>query len=248
MKEKEEPDQEQKETLLKEEKNDAQDIKNTSKKKTFVEIFYDENKNISYGASFLGRMIMTFYSLHGLFFCYNLVLQYFLLIPGFLFTINNLFGKIFLSVIYISYSLCLSNILVIPTFEFLTFPFLRYPNSLSHLISFVYIYKEKKFNHEKIIHQNQKTTFVLNIIFYVIEGLYIIGYALSFFSKFILLKDMIKCIILILVYLNYFAIYMNYVFVSFYLIIKILFSKPTKKIIIDIKEGVNLKKFYLRKI
>ena len=77
---------------------------------------YVDNENISFGLSFFARIIMTFYSLHGLFFCYNLVLEYFLLIPGFLFSIDNGFGKVLLSIIYICYSLCLSNILVIPTF------------------------------------------------------------------------------------------------------------------------------------
>ena len=212
------------------------------KKKSFIENLFDDNQNISFGLSFLGRIIMTFYSLHGLFFCYNLVLEYFLLIPGFLFSINNGFGKFILSLIYVCYSLCLSNILVIPTFEFLTFPYLKYPNSLSHLISFIYIYKEKEFDHKKIIHENQNTTFVLNIIFYVIETLYVVGYLLSFLTDVIILKDLIKSTILILVYLNYFAVFMNYVFVSFYLIIKILSSKETEKIFIDTGERDVLRK------
>ena len=136
------------------------------------------------------------------------------MIPGFLFTIENGFAKIFLSIIYISYSLCLSNILVIPTFEFFTFPYLKYPYSLSHLISFIYIYQEKEFDNKKIIYQNPRKTFFLNIFFYVIEIVYITGYLLSIFTKVIIIKDLIKCFILILVYLNYLAIFMNYVFID----------------------------------
>lgn len=35
---------------------------------TFVEKLFNENKNIAFGFTFLGRLTMTFYSLHGLFF------------------------------------------------------------------------------------------------------------------------------------------------------------------------------------
>ena len=227
--------------LEKEVKIDKDDIRYQKKTKTIVEKIYNDNQNISFGLSFLGRILMTFYSLHGLFFCYNLILQYFLLIPGFLFNIDSGFKKFLLSIIYICYSLCLSNILVIPTFEFLTFPYLKYPNSLSHLISFIYIYKEKEFNHKQIIHENQKTTFLLNIFFYFVEVSYVLGYLLSIFTNVIIIKDLIKCIILSLVYLNYFAIFMNYVFVSFYLIIKILSSKVTEKVVIDTKQSGVLK-------
>ena len=222
------------------------EVKKEEQKKSFCESFfkcmYEDNENISFGLSFFARIIMTFYSLHGLFFCYNLVLEYFLLIPGFLFSIDNGFGKFLLSIIYICYSLCLSNILVIPTFEFLTFPYLKYPNSLAHLISFIYIYKEKEFNHEAFIDQNKKATLYLNFSFYIIEFLYILGYLLSLFTDIICIKDFIKSFILIVVYLNYFVVFMNYVFVSFYLIIKILSTKVTEKIIIDASKSGVLRK------
>ena len=229
--------EEQKDQLL------QREVKQEEKKKTFWESFFDcmyeDNENISFGLSFFARIIMTFYSLHGLFFCYNLVLEYFLLIPGFLFSIDNGFGKVLLSIIYICYSLCLSNILVIPTFEFLTFPYLKYPNSLAHLISFIYIYKEKEFNHKAIIDQNKKTTFILNFFYYFIEIVYLLGYLLSLFTDIIIIKDFIKSFILIVVYLNYFVIFMNYVCVSFYLIIKILSTEVKEKVIInESKRGV----------
>jgi len=80
------------------------------------------------------------------------------------------------------------------------------------------------------------------VIFYLIEILYAIGYLLSFLSKNIIIKDLIKCLLLILTYMNYFSIFMNYVFVSFYLIIRILSSKPKERIIIDTTEKGVLKK------
>ena len=239
MKESDQP--EQKDSLL-DKDNDVQIKERISTQKSMIEKLYNDNQNIAFGLSFLGRIIMTFYSLHGLFFCYNLILEYFLLIPSILLRFEHWFKKLCLSIVYILYSLCLSSMLVIPTFEFLTFPYLKYPNSLSHLISFIYIYREKPFNHKQIIHENQRTTFILNIIFYVIEVLYVIGYLLSFLTKVIILKDLIKCILLILAYINYFAVFMNYVFVSFYLIIKILTTKPSEKIFIETTEKGVLKK------
>ena len=236
--------QENMEKPEKEPENNANRDRSNSfiRNKSWIDKTYGDNENIFFGISFLGRIIMTFYSMHGLFFCYNLILEYFLLIPGFLFNIDNTFGKFLLSFIYICYSLCLGNILLIPTFEFLTFPYLKYRNSLSHLISFIYIYKEKEFNHKKIIHENQKTTLILNIIFYFIEIVYVLAYLLSVLTDVIFLKDLIKCIILILVYLNYFSVFMNYVFLSFYLIIKILSTKITEKYVINSKESGVLKK------
>ena len=232
MEEKDEP--EQKDLLLNLEDNgDKEKIENKKNNKSIIEMIYHDHQNISFGLSFLGRIIMTVYSFHGLFLFYNLILEYFLLIPGFFFRINDETGKFLLSIIYICYSLCLSNILIIPTYEFLTFPYLMYPNSLMHLISFIYIYKEKEFNHKQIIQENKNTTFILNVIFYIIEGAYVIGYGLSMFTDVIIVKDLIKSIILILVYLNFAVLFMNYVFLSFYLMIRILFHKETEKVIID---------------
>ena len=119
---------------------------------------------------------------------------------------------------------------------------MKYPYSLSHLISFIYIYQEKEFDNRKIIYQNPRKTFFLNIFFYVIEFVYIIGYLLSILTKVIIIKDLIKCLILVLVYLNYLAIFMNYVFISMYLIIKIFFSKVTDKVVIETKEKGVLKR------
>lgn len=85
---KESEQQEQKDHLLNKD-NDDQNKINIPSQKSMVEKIYNDNQNIAFGLSFLGRIIMTFYSLHGLFFCYNLILEYILLIPCFLFRINN---------------------------------------------------------------------------------------------------------------------------------------------------------------
>ena len=228
-------------SLLKQEDKQNIEKKEDNKNNTYlnnpllVDLF-DKNRNVSYGLTFLGRMIMTIYSLHGLFFCYNLILEFSLLIPGFLFTIENSVTKFFFSIFFISFSMCLSNILVIPTYEFLTFPYLKYRNPLSHLISFVYIYKEKAFNYDDLIKENQLITLIINLYLFGIWIIYGIAYLLSLFSNTIALKDIFKSIILVLVYLNYLTIFMNYFFLSIYLIIKILLKEETNKNVIDIIE------------
>ena len=63
-------------------------------KDMIIEIF-DENKNLSFGLTFFGRLVMTYYSFHGLFFIYNLIIQYIILMPGLLYDIETGVGKFF---------------------------------------------------------------------------------------------------------------------------------------------------------
>ena len=84
---------------------------------------------MEFGLTYIGRLIFTYYSLHGLFFIYNLILQFIILFPSFLYEINSLKGRILLSFIYIIFSFGAANILVIPTYEFLSFPFVSYKNT-----------------------------------------------------------------------------------------------------------------------
>ena len=104
-----------------------------------------------FGITYIGRIIMTIYSFHGLFFLYNLIIQYIISIPGLLYDIDSSIGKFILSVIYIIFAVSSANILVIPTYEFMTFPFLSYKNPLCHLQSFYYIFKEKPCNTKKLV-------------------------------------------------------------------------------------------------
>ena len=77
-----------------------------------------------FGLGLPGRIIFTSYSLHGLFFIYNFIIQYIILFPSLLYTgeIPD-WTKIPFSIIYFIFALFSSNILVIPTFEFFCFPF-----------------------------------------------------------------------------------------------------------------------------
>ena len=46
--------------------------------------------------------------------------------------------------------------MVIPTYEFLLFPFMSFRNPFIHLISFAYIVKNVKFDTEKSLRKNRK--------------------------------------------------------------------------------------------
>ena len=56
-----------------------------------------------------------------------------------------------------SIAILTSNVFVIPTYEFLSFPFLKFKNPFSHLESFRYIFKDEKFNCKSVA---KKKTFL----------------------------------------------------------------------------------------
>lgn len=112
------------------------------------------NRNIMFGITFLGRIIITLYSFHGLIFLYNIIIQYLTYIPLLFYNIEDFFLKIFYSALYIISSLFFSNIMVIPSFEFLSFPFINFNNPLSNLYSFNYIINNKKFDSKKMVDKN----------------------------------------------------------------------------------------------
>ena len=185
-----------------------------------------ENKNkktgtydLWHGITLPSRIILTLYSFYGLFFIYNLILQYILLIAGLLFETTNLAFKIILSSVFCIFSISSANILVIPTFEFFSFNLLMNKNPLSHLQSFIYIYQERKFDENKI---NEKNYIIINVFFVLIGLLYVIGLLLGYSSMTIKFKDYIKILILIIIYTYYLTILLCYFFMSFYLFIKII--------------------------
>ena len=106
----------------------------------------NENKNlektekmgdeVKFALTIIGRLIMTIYSFHGLFFIYNFIIQYIILFPVVLYEIDSVVGQVFFGLIYVFFAASVSNILVIPTYEFFLFPFLNFKNPLYHLESF----------------------------------------------------------------------------------------------------------------
>ena len=107
------------------ENQNVQEVQNVCCWKTSTN-YFDKNKNLSFGLTFIGRLCMTLYSFHGLFFIYNIIILYIVIIPGFLFETESLFWKIVLSAIFICFAFSCSNLLLIPTFEFLIIIFLLY--------------------------------------------------------------------------------------------------------------------------
>ena len=132
------------------------------------------------GLTYLGRIIITLYTFHGLFFIYNLIFQYIILFAGILFDINgNNVSQIIFALIYILFSFSVGNILVIPTYEFFTFPFMTYRNPFVHLMSFAYIIKNIKFDTKTALTKNSN---VVNLIFIILEIVYFVGFLCEWMS------------------------------------------------------------------
>ena len=170
------------------------------------------DRNFQYGLTFLGRLLMTVYSIHGLFFIYSIIIQYILYFPGFLFQIKSVLLKIIFSIIYIAFSISCSNILVIPTYEFFTFPFIKYINPFGHFISFIYIFNEREFDFDLNINKNSN---IINYFLYSIEIIYLIGLLLSISPGILLIKDLLKIGILIIIYSYYLTLVLCYFLISF---------------------------------
>ena len=123
---------------------------------------------IKFALTFFGRILITIYSFQGLFFLYNFIFQY-LALPALIFYFfenYHIIIQIIATIIYMSIAVLTSNVLVIPTYEFLSFPFLKYNNPFSHLESFRYIFKDEKFNCKSVAkkkHSSIKYFFIFNI-------------------------------------------------------------------------------------
>jgi len=174
------------------------------------------DRNFQYGLTFFGRLLMTIYSIHGLFFIYSIIIQYILYFPGFLFQIDSGLLKFIFSIIYIAFSISCSNILVIPTYEFFTFPFIKYINPFGHFNSFIYIFNEREFDFDLNINKNSN---IINYFLYSIEGIYIIGLLLTFYPGILLIKDLAKIGILIFIYSYYLILVLCYFLMFFFKIL-----------------------------
>ena len=178
--------------------------------------------DIMLGITFLGRVILTLYSFHGLFFVYNIIFQYIILFAGVLYDIKGVFFQIIMALIYILFSLSAGNILVIPTYEFLTLPFLNYKNPFVHLQSFVYIIKNIKFDTEKMIRKNST---IINVFLIILESFYLIGFLYVYFiTAKTKIKDYCKVVILFLIYIYYLLIILCYCIMLIFLMIKLLIT------------------------
>ena len=170
--------------------------------------------DIIFGLSIPGRIIITLYTFHGLFFIYSFVIQYIILIPSLLYLVElNTTLKIITALFYLIFAISSSNILVIPSFEFLSFPFLLNRNPFYHFISFFYINKGNEYKNL------EEKDFLINIILIIFEIIYLCSLIAGYVFNEIGFKDYIKLIIIILIYIYYLTIVLAYFFTSLYLII-----------------------------
>ena len=107
--------------------NNNKIIINKFKKEAFkrrpINILINKGENIWYNLSLICRIIFTLLSLEALFFIYNMIVQDILIFPGILYDMENLIWKIFFYILYIIFIWYASKLIIIPTYEFIKFPF-----------------------------------------------------------------------------------------------------------------------------
>ena len=167
--------------------------------------------DIIFALTFLGRIIITIYSFHGLFFLYNFIFQNLALFAILLYYRNHYLIQATMLILYISITILTSNVLVIPTFEFLSFPFLKFKNPFCHLETFNYIYEDKEFDSKEI---KEKNFSVLNCFLFFLSLLYILGFILALFTSITSIKNFVEFFILCSVYIYYLVIYFCYISIS----------------------------------
>ena len=183
-----------------------------------------------YGVSLFGRIVFTLYSLHGLFFIYNFVIQYIIIFPSLLYK-NQMTpgGAAIFSLIYLLFAINSSNLLVIPTFEFFSFPFLFYKQPFAHIISFIYLFKKKKYNDEDVKNNHNVATMIIFSVIIVIEIWYTLGLLGVYLFKNVDIKDTCKMVILIITYIDYIIIILSYFSFSCYIVFIIMRNICKKK-------------------
>ena len=180
-------------------------------------------KEVWFAVTILGRIVMTLYSFHGLFFIYNIIIQYIILVPGILYSEPSFGVRLFIGIIYILFAACASNVLVIPTYEFLLIPYLHYQNPFYHLQSFGRVINiiEKELDKEDEEVENENENYiVVNIFLIVVEIFYFSSYLLALASITTKFKDYVKIVILFIIYVYYIMIFLGYMILSVYLIYK----------------------------
>ncbi len=171
-----------------------------------------------YGFTLLCRLILTLFSFEGLFFIYNIIIEYIILFPILFLKMNKVF-QIFLSIFYILFALLTSDIILIPTYEFITFPFLRYKNPFIHLFTFITIKRNRQLEDD-----SENTSLApINYIFLVIEIIYVIFFIIGLVApSWIILKDFVEVIIFGFFFFYYLLIIFCYFFISCYFLCPII--------------------------
>ena len=140
----------------------------------------------------------------------------------------SLVGGIFFSLVYALFAVNTSNLLLIPTYEFFSFPFLFYKQPFAHIISFIYTRRGEKYTYEDANEHNIWTIIIFSF-FIIFEISYAIGLIFAYRFANVKIKDIIKLCILIIIYTYYSIIFLSYFVYSFYLFFFIIICQCRKK-------------------
>lgn len=117
---------------------------------------------------------------------------------------SRLIYQYFFYYLYLFFIFFSPNILIIPTYEFFNFPFLKYADPLLHLNSFanIIIKDDNKFYNKSI-----------NIILFLIGIIFLIFYFFSlFYNSFVTYKDIMECCLVSILMIYYISIIFCYFF------------------------------------
>ena len=206
-------------------KENEENIKENEEKNVIGDycISFNCNIDVKFAFTFLGRLIITIYSFHGLFFLYNFIFQNLALVALLFFYWDHIACQIFVTIFNIFIAILTSNVLVVPTFDFLSFPFLKPRNPLSHFYTFNQIFfDDKNFDSKQIIESNKP---IINYLLILISFLYISGYILALISNITLFKNFIELFLLFFAYSYYLILFFCYAFTSIFIIYKMYKNK-----------------------
>ena len=139
-----------------------------------------------------------------------MIVQDILIFPGILYDMEKLMWIPFY-ILYIIFIWYASKLIIIPTYEFINFPFLKYYNPFCHLNSFRYLingieYEELK--NEKI---DSKYILRINQILAICGGMFSLIFISTFaFKSMIKVKDFVEFLFLIFIYIYYISIIFCY--------------------------------------
>lgn len=184
---------------------------NKHSKKTKKKLYIENNSKSVLLLSYSGRIIYTILSLEVIFFFFNIAIQSILLFPPILYDIESIILKIIFYPLFFLFLLFSHIILVIPTYEFISFPYLFYNNPYLHLKTFIYINSDDEYN----VNVYDKVDNCANIKF-LIEGIFfciffLFGFKSEIFSS---LKDLMEFYILIINFTTYITLIFCYLIFS----------------------------------
>ena len=180
-------------------------------------------EEVIYAMTIIARIILTLYSFHGLFFMLNFLIQFIILVPGLLYDIDSTATRLILCLLYVFFALFASNLLIIPTYELLLFPILRYRNPIAHLESLAIVKNiiDGKEDTKKELDLNENRDWVDAILIFI-ELFYVIGFFCGFSSSSNIVTDLAHICVLLVIYFYYLVLFFGYIVLSFHLMIKLI--------------------------